>query len=176
MNIAAIELWALRSVAVLGLLVAVFVKGCSYGGDKMEAKYKTRDAEALIALGVANAKNRLDETNRQNAVLVAEAVAGQAQVDLANYRKSHALRGALSGCVLNHPASSDTANACAGAGDSAAVAACKATRLLQPPGSRDPGEELDDLLAEADSINDSYGICLATRPAVASEAVSRETH
>jgi hypothetical protein len=163
MNIAAIELWALRAAALVAILFAIFAKGCSYGEDKIEAKYKTRDALALVEVEKQNAKNRTDEALRQSDVLVAEAAARQAALDLANYRRAHPIRGLLAGCVHTDPAG-DSAKACAGAGDAKAVAACKATRLLQSNGTTDPGSRLDDLLAEADSINDSYGICLATRP------------
>lgn len=177
MNVAAIELWALRVAAVLALLAGMYVKGCVDGTTKQKEVAAVREALRTTEETKQSAKNQLESTNRQNDVLVAEAVAGQAQMDLANYRKSHSMRGALSGCVLDKPVANQS-NSCQGAGDSTAIAACKAARLLQSPGTtdRDAGEQLDDLLAEADSINDSYGICLATRPGVAKETLPREAH
>lgn len=164
MALAQLELWALRAAAIAGLFVAVFIKGCSYGNAQTETKYKARDATAAIEQATITAKNRLESTNRQSDVLVAEALKGQAELDLAVYRRAHPLSGIFDRGVhtpeVCHPTGSGQ-----GAGDEATLASGKASGVLQPQGAGDRGDQLDALLAEADAENEDYRVCLSTRPA-----------
>ncbi len=163
MNLAALELWALRGLAIAGLMVGVYIKGCTDGVHKDDLKHKADAAIALMEEQKRSAKNQLESANRQSDVLVAEAAVRQAQADLAAYRRAHSLRGVLANCVRQPTASGDSADACRGAGNGDAIAACQAARLLQQNGAVDPGDRLDALLGEADDINNAYRICLATR-------------
>ena len=166
MNLAAIELWALRSLAILAIVGLVGWRIYAAGERHTQAKWDEDKITQRIALEAQNAKNRLESTNRQNDVLMAEAAAGKAARDLADYRRSHPLRGSLSGLLASFCAS-DPAGAGKGSSDEGAAGAGEAGRLLLSKGARDLEKRLnetDELLAEADHINRSYAICKATQP------------
>jgi len=173
-NLAALEIWALRTLAALALLGLAAWWIYARGEAHVQAKWDADKLEARAAEGVQSAKNKLESTNRQNAVDLAEAWRANAERELAAYRRSHPITGAdLAHGLCDSAASRDSADACAGAGDGAAVAACKASGLLLAQGARDrAARELDALFAEADAINDSYAVCLATRPGAPHTAAS----
>lgn len=175
MTLAQIELWAFRSLAILAALGGIVWWIYAKGEAHTQAKWDQATAEAREQTENENVENRRIEANRQQRVLVAEATAKQAQMDLADYRHAHPIRLALSRGVHTTDACGPT-HATEGTGDGAALAAGQASGILQPQGSRDPGDQLDELLAEADSINDSYSICLATRLGVAEKTIPREAH
>lgn len=164
MNIAALELWALRSLAIAAAVGFICWRVYAAGEAHVQAKWDAHETQVKIQTEVLSAKNRLESTNRQNDVLVAEAAAGQAQRDLANYRRAHPV-SVSSARGMCPEADADTARACQGAGNSKEIAACQTARILQQRITLDSKwKRLDALMGEADSINDDYSICLATRP------------
>lgn len=162
MNIAKIELWAFRSAAVLAGLFLLTWWIYAKGEAHTQAKWNDATAKAEQLTEEQNVTNRRLEANRQQRVLVAEATAGQATLDLANYRHTHPIRAVLTRGVhtadVCHPAETG-----AGAVGIETTGAGQTTGILQPPDARDIGGAIDDLMAQADSINNSYGICLSTR-------------
>lgn len=163
MNIAAIELWGLRCAAIAAVMAGLFIRGCYYGGEQVQAKWDKANVESRIALEKINASNRQIEAARQARVSAAESAAAQAQLDLSIYRRAHPV-SVLVGGVRAPAAGCNPADSGKGAGDSATTATGETARVLQPSAPRDIGSDLDALMAEADVVNDAYGICLATRP------------
>lgn len=166
MNIAAIELWALRALAILAALIGFAFYWGQHGASRTQAKWDAQEQQRKIAEGIQNAQNKVETQNRQNAVDVAEAQAASAQRDLDVYRRAHPLRVPDGLCPET---TADIPAACAGAGDGKAVASCKTGKLLQQKAALDNLERklsaLDNLMAEADVENDNYAVCLSTRPA-----------
>ncbi len=163
-TLASIELWGLRFLAVGAALMFVGWRIYAAGEDHIQKKWDSHETQVKIDTEVRSAKNRLESTNRQNDVLMAEAAAGKAEKDLADYRRSHPMRGSLSGLLASFCNSTGSGE---GTGDKDPAGNTEAGKLLLTKGARDLERRLDEtdaLLAEADSINRSYGICLATRP------------
>jgi uncharacterized protein YbaP (TraB family) len=170
--IAKIELWALRGAAVLALFALTYIKGC----DDERHRNQAREALRANALAVVNAQNRADSTIRQTAVDLAEAAQRKAEMDLANYRRTHPISSAVA-LSMCPETDSDTARACQGAGDVKAVAACQASRVLQRKVEIDnKWRRIDDLVAEAEEENANYATCLATRPLATTAKDNKEDH
>jgi hypothetical protein len=172
MNLAALELWGLRSCALAAALAGIWIHGCVHGAAGERDKQKARDAIAAVQLVTTNAKNALESKNRQNDVAMAELVAQQAKADLARYRRDHPISGGALLSGLCGDADGDSADACAGAGDKGAIAACRSARLLLQKTAADSiARQLDAFGAEVETLNDNYRTCRATRPNPTATAV-----
>lgn len=164
MNLAAIELWALRSAAILVVVALLGWRIYAAGERHIQAKWDAHETKVKIETEAQNARNKFVSTMRQNDVLIAEAIAGKAKSDLAAYRRAHPV-GVDSTHGMCPEADSDTVRACQGAGDGKAIAACQAARILQQRTALDhKWQRIDELMAEADSENLDYAVCLSTRP------------
>lgn len=172
MNLAAIELWALRSLAILAALGLVAWRIYAAGERHIQTKWDTATAQAKAQLEITNARNKLESTNRQNEVILAEAAADKSKADAARYRREHPITGSDLFISLFGNADGDFARTCAGAGDAKAIATCAGAALLQAKTKADSiGRRLDDFGDEVESLNDNYRTCLATRPKGTATAV-----